>query len=86
MTWDDVERQRRMRNYSIMLKAALVCLACAVVTVTVGGIRAVALGDPVWLIYGMFFLIWSIGSAYLTVDSTVRVIDGDTKNSAKRSS
>jgi hypothetical protein len=85
MTWDEDDSQRRMRNYSIMLKAALVCLAMAVLMVLAGGAHAVSSGDAALLIYGLLFLVWSTVSAYLTIDSTVRIIETDTKDSRRRS-
>lgn len=72
------DRERTMRNYSIMLKAALICSVFAAAVTFAGGVRLFAAGDLVVLAYGLMFLVWSIGSAYLTIDSTVKVMDDDT--------
>lgn len=85
MTWDYKERQRRKHNYRVMFKFELVCLALGAVMTVLGGIGAATGADVTWFVYGLLMVIWSVGSAYLTVDSTVRVIELDMKELRTRS-
>ena len=77
MTWDRKERRQRTRNYRVMFRLALAFLAMGVVVTLVGGIRAIVDADTRVLVYGMLMLVGGVGSAYLTVDSTVRIIEQD---------
>lgn len=83
MDWDFEERRRRERNYRAMFRGALVCLAMSVVVTVAGGIEAIVGSQVEWLLYGLLMFVLSAGSAYLTVDSTVRIIELDTQD-AKR--
>jgi len=85
MTWDEKERERRKRNYRVMFKFELVCLALGIVMTVMGGIRAATGAEVTWFVYGLLMVIWSVGSAYLTVDSTVRVIEVETQEARPRS-
>ena len=85
MHWDHDERQRRARNYRLMFRTALACLLLGVFFTLAGGIKAIAGGDTILLVYGLLMLIWSVGSAYLTVDSTVRIIELETMEMQQRS-
>ena len=85
MYWDYDERQRRARNYRLMFRTALACLLVSVLITLAGGINATVGGDPMVLVYGLLMLIWSVGSAYLTVDSTVRIIEIETEERKQRS-
>jgi hypothetical protein len=85
MTWNHEERQRRKRNYRVMFKGALVCLAISIVMTAIGGMRALIDSQMDILGYGLLMLVGSVGSAYLTVDSTVRVIELDTEELRTRS-
>jgi hypothetical protein len=79
MMFERDERERRMRNYRTMFRGALVCLALGVVMTVAGGVSAVvASADVVWAVYGLLLVIGGVGSAYLTVDSTVRIIEAET--------
>ncbi len=84
MYWDHDERQRRARNYRLMFRSALGCLVFSVLMTLFGGVKATVDGDPVVLVFGLLMLIWSVGSAYLTVDSTVRIIEIETQERKQR--
>jgi len=85
MHWDHDERQRRARNYRLMFRGALACLLLSAFFTLAGGIMAIAGGDTMMLVYGLLMLIWSVGSAYLTVDSTVRILELETMEMQQRS-
>jgi hypothetical protein len=85
MRWDPMECQRRKRNYRVMFKFELVCLALGITMTVLGGIGAAAGADVVWFAFGLLMVILSVGNAYLTVDSTVRVIEAETQESRSRS-
>jgi hypothetical protein len=85
VTWHHEERQHRTRNYRVMFKSALVCVAISAVIIAIGGIRALLFSDVEILAFGLLMLVGSVGSAYLTVDSTVRVIEQDMKELDTRS-
>ena len=78
MNRDDEMQQKRLRNYQLMFKIALACLALSLATTLFGGYRAMAESEADLLLYGLLMFIWSVGCAYLTVDSTVRVLEGET--------
>ena len=78
MNRDDEMQQKRLRNYQLMFKTALACLALSIATTLFGGYEAMAESEAEWLLYGILMFVWSVGCAYLTVDSTVRVLEGET--------
>ena len=80
MNWDYEERRRRERNYKFMFKAALVCMAIAVAVTVAGGVGAMIGSDVEIMLYGLLMFVLSMGSAYLTVDSTVRIIELDAQD------
>lgn len=77
MNWDYEERRRRERNYRSMFRAALVCIAVSVAVMVAGGMKAIVDSQGEWFAYGLLMFVWSGVSAYLTVDSTVRIIELD---------
>jgi hypothetical protein len=85
MSWSPEMRQHRMRNYRLMFRGALLCLAISVVMTLVGGLRALVDSEAEWLAYGLWMFVWSAGSLYLTVDSTVRIIEVETEEARPRS-
>ncbi len=76
---DDELQQKRLRNYQLMFKTALACLAISLVTTLLGGLKAAVDSEVEWFVFGLLMLVWSVGSAYLTIDSTVRIIEGETR-------
>lgn len=78
MSWSREVRQRRMRNYRLMFRVALLCLAISLAMTLLGGLKAIADAQVEWLVFGLLMFVWSAGCAYLTVDSTVRIIEVDT--------
>lgn len=72
-------RQRQMRNYRFMFRGALFSLAISVVMTLLGALRVFVDSQPEWLVFGLLFFVWSAGSLYLTVDSTVRVIEAESR-------
>jgi hypothetical protein len=78
MNRDDEMQQKRLRNYQLMFKTALACLALSLATTLFGGYRALAESEADLLVFGLLLVVMSVGSAYLTVDSTVRVLEGET--------
>lgn len=78
MSWDHEMRQHRMRHYRLMFRAALLCVAISLVMTLVGALKAIADAQVEWLVYGLLMFVWSAGSLYLTVDSTVRIIEVET--------
>jgi hypothetical protein len=77
-----MECQHRKRNYRVMFKFELVCLALGITMTVLGGIGA---ADAAWFAFGLLMVILSVGNAYLTVDSTVRVIEAETEEARSRS-
>jgi hypothetical protein len=77
MTRSHEMRQRQMRNYRFMFRVALVSLAISVVMTLLGVLRVFVDSQTEWLVFGLLMVIWSVGSLYLTVDSTVRVIEAE---------
>ena len=77
MVWDYSERRKRERNYRLMFRSALVVFAIGVVVTLFGLIDAAISSDTVLLIGGLMMVLWSGVSAYLTIDSTVRIIEQD---------
>ena len=77
MNWDYEERRRRERNYRFMFKAALACIALSVAMTVGGGMGALAGFGPEFMLGGILMFVLSVGSAYLTIDSTVRIIELD---------
>lgn len=78
MSRDHEMRQRRMRNYRLMFRVALLCVAISLVVTVFGGLKAVVDAQVEWLAYGLLMFVWSAGCAYLTIDSTVRIIEVET--------
>ena len=78
MNWEDDVQQKRLRNYQLMFRTALGCLALSIATTLFGGYLAMAESEVEWFVYGLLMIVMSVGSAYLTVDSTVRIIEGET--------
>lgn len=76
---DDELQQKRLRNYQLMFKTALACMAISLGTTLLGGLKALADSEVEWFVFGLLMLVWSVGSAYLTIDSTVRIIEGETR-------
>ena len=83
MDWDYEERRKRERNYRFMFRAALVCIAVSVAVTVVGGMRAVIGFDVDIMLSGLLMFVLSAGSAYLTVDSTVRIIELDAQDALR---
>ncbi len=79
MNWDHDVLEKQLRNYRLMFRGALVCLAISLGFTLFGGLRAIIDSQAEWLAYGLLMIVWSVGSAYLTVDSTVRIIEGETR-------
>ena len=79
-------RQRQMRNYRLMFRGALVCLAISLGMMLFGALKAIVDAQVEWLAYGLWMFVWSAGSLYLTVDSTVRIIEVETQEVRPRSS
>ena len=75
MSSDHEVRPERMRNYRLMFRGALLCLAISFVMT----LKAIIDAQTEWLAYGLLMFVWSAGSAYLTVDSTVRIIEVETQ-------
>ena len=84
MASEHEQRHRRMRNYRGMFRIALACLAASVVLTLFGGVKAMAEDEPAWVVYPVLMLVFSVGSAYLTIDSTVRIIDVETEEAKRR--
>ena len=83
--WDYEERRRRERNYRVMFRCALAFLALGIIVAITGGAAAVltpANGDV--LSFGLMLAILSGASAWLSVDSTVRIIELDMQDEQGR--
>ena len=80
MHWNYEERRKRERNYRAMFRAALVCVALSVAMTVGGGMGALAGYGPSFMLGGILMFTLSVGSAYLTVDSTVRIIELDAQD------
>lgn len=78
MSWSREVRRRRMRNYRLMFRVALLCVAISLVVTVFGGLKAVVDAQVEWLVFGLLMFVWSAGCAYLTIDSTVKIIDVET--------
>lgn len=78
MTWNFVERRRRERNYRLMFRVALALFALGILLIIVGVIDAMAEANTVP--FGLGLLVTSLAgiSAYLTANSTVKIIEQDT--------
>jgi hypothetical protein len=83
MDWDYEERRKRERNYRFMFKTALTCIAFSVAMAAVGGVRAAAGFGTDIMLGGLLMFVLSVGSAYLTVDSTVRIIELDAQDALR---
>ena len=77
MVWDYDERRKRERNYRLMFKTALAGFALGVAVTLAGLVNAALSSDTTLVIGGLMMVLWSGVSAYLTVDSTVRIIEQD---------
>ena len=77
MLWDYHERRRRERNYRFMFRSALTFFVIGVFLAVVGGVRALIGLDPLLMSVGLLIISWSGWSAYLSVTSTVKIIDMD---------
>lgn len=77
MNWDYAERRRRVRNYRFMFRSALAVLGLGMLTLVLGIVVALSTRDTFFLVFGILLVVWSAGSAWLTVDSTVRIIELD---------
>ena len=75
MKQDDEVQLKRLRNYQLMFRTSVACLALSLATTLFGVYQAVAESEAEWFLYGILMFIWSVGCAYLTVDSTVRIFD-----------
>ena len=82
MSWSFQERRRRERNYRFMFKAALGCCIVGLLVTIAGSVYAWMESDPMWITLGLFMVIYGIGSAWLTVDSTVKIIELDIEDGA----
>lgn len=76
---------RRLRNYQLMFRGALACLVLSTVMTGVGVLLAIVYGQGTWLAFGLLMFVWSVGCAYLMVDSTVRVMEVETEGHGPRS-
>lgn len=77
--------QRRLRNYQLMFRGALACLVLSTVMTGAGVLLAVVYGQGTWLALGLLMFVWSVGCAYLMVDSTVRIMEVETTGAKRRS-
>ena len=80
MSWSFAERRRRMRNYRLMFKVALVFCAFGVVSTAFTGAYALGGGDTRLFMFSVVAAIFGAASAWLTLDSTVGIIELDTKD------
>jgi len=79
MGWSFAERRRRVRNYRLMFKAALAFCVLGLVSAVFSSINALGGGDARWVMFSLLAAVGGAGSAWLTLDSTVRIIELDTK-------
>ena len=79
MRWDYAERRRRERNYRVMFKSALAFVALGVILTLIGMIAAAQNADVKWLCFGLFVFSIAGISAWLSVNSTVKIIEMDMK-------
>jgi hypothetical protein len=77
VAWDYAERRRRERNYRWMFKCALLFCAFGIVVTILGGAEALIAGRGYLLSFGLMLAALSASSAWLSVDSTVRIIELD---------
>jgi hypothetical protein len=83
--WDYAERRRRERNYRVMFKIAIVGALLGFVVTLFGGAEAMTDADGEWLMLGLFLFVWSVISGWLTVDSTVTILELDASEGVLRS-
>ena len=80
VNWTLDQRRRRIRNYRVMFRVALAFCAIGIVSTVLGGMHAMGGGDPRWLMFSILVAVFGASSAWLTLDSTVGIIDLDTKD------
>ncbi len=80
MSWSYMERRGRERNYRLMFKAAVAGCVLGLTVAFFGGVYAATTGDAAWLAFGLILAVLSVGSGWLTLDSTVRILELDMRD------